>query len=66
MKIWKSDFAIIPLDVKAGHGTYGYVVDRARELEADLDTAYEKTILPVEADLDSVNEWLLSLRKEWW
>ncbi|KKM61589.1 hypothetical protein LCGC14_1530170 [marine sediment metagenome] len=57
-----------PLLIKIRRGEYsmGDVINIATILEERLEKAYDDTSLPNEADLESVNEFLIQVRKEFW
>lgn len=50
------------LDVKAGKFDYNHLLDMANKLQIDMELAFEKSDLPIQPDIDLINNLIYKLR----
>jgi predicted nucleotidyltransferase len=51
------------LDIRNGHFSFEQVEAKAKELEREFETAFEKTTLPEQPDFEKVNQFLIEARQ---
>ena len=58
-----SDFRSELLSIRDGQYTFADVEQKAKELEKEFGSAFEKTSLPEQPDFERVNQYLIEARR---
>ncbi len=61
-----AQYARFLMEIKAGEVPLGKIVDIARGMDQELESAHNKSKLPDEPNIERINNWLIAVRKDYW